>query len=314
MANKSLSGAMSVLSDLKKIQDYNNSSIVSNKKEQNDISDQNKKNLTEEIILVTPSLIKNWELKDRPDNELGNIESLALEFSEIGQQVPCIVRPINNDPIYKYELIAGERRHKASILAKSDLKVIVKNLTDAEAAIIQLSENNNRKNLSDYAKGINYAKIIDKGLLNQNDLTQKLGLNKVAISRLLSFRNIPVAVVNAIGDMTKVSARTASAIVALCNKGENYINCVINHAQSIKKGNIGHEKLIKIVNSKINNNFDLDNIILFNYKNEDISFKWNIYDKKLTIKYSDKLKTILSKNKIEELTNDIKTYFQKHLD
>ena len=40
MANKSLSGAMSVLSDLKKIQDYNNSSIVSNKKEQNQLVEQ----------------------------------------------------------------------------------------------------------------------------------------------------------------------------------------------------------------------------------------------------------------------------------
>ena len=303
MVNKSLSGAMNVLKDLKTISDY---TTASSQTEKINTQNQNNINLAEQITLIDPEYIRNWELKDRPQNELGDIDSLAAEFSEIGQQIPCIVRPLKNIPHYKYELIAGERRLKAAIIAKTQLKVIIKELSDAEAAIIQLSENNNRKNLSDYAKGISYSKIIEKGLFTQTELIKKIGLNKVAISRLLSFRNIPSSIIESIGDMTKVSARTASTIVALCNKGEEYIDCIINHSKALKNGNIGHEKLKRIVDLEINKKSNNDNIVIFNYKNDSIIFKWHQHEKKLNISYSEKLKTSLSKNKIEELTNELK--------
>ena len=303
MANKSLSGAMNVLKDLKTINDYTNNSSKTEK-----VTSQNQSNndFLERITLIDTKYIRNWELKDRPQNELGDIDSLANEFSEIGQQIPCIVRPLKNVPPYKYELIAGERRLKAAIIAKVQLKVIIKELSDAEAAIVQLSENNNRKNLSDYAKGISYSKIIEKGLFTQTDLIKKIGLNKVAISRLLSFRNIPTSIVDSIGDMTKVSARTASTIVSLSNKGDDYVKCIMNHSKLLKTGKVGHEKLKRIVELEINKESNDDNIVIFNYKTDNIIFKWHQYEKRLNISYSEKLKTSLSKNKLEELTNELK--------
>ena len=300
MANKSLSGAMNVLKDLKTISDYTNTS--QNTKEV--ISPNN--NLSERIILIDTKYIRNWELKDRPQNELGDIDALANEFSEIGQQIPCIVRPLKDVPNYKYELIAGERRLRAAIIAKVQLKVLVKELSDSDAAIIQLSENNNRKNLSDYAKGINYSKIIEKGLITQTDLIKKIGLNKVAISRLLSFRNIPSSIVDSIGDMTRISARTASTIVSLSNKSSEHVICIINHSKLLKTGKVGHEKLKRLVELEINKESSSDNIITFHYKPENIVFKWYQYEKRLNISYSEKLKTSLSKNKLEELTNELK--------
>jgi len=312
MVNKSLSGAMNVLKDLKTIHDYTNSSSQTDK---TGTPDHDNNTLAEQIILIDPECIKNWELKDRPQNELGDIDSLAMEFSEIGQQVPCLVRPIKNSSPYKYELIAGERRLKAAIIAKTKLKVIVKYLSDAEAAIIQLSENNNRKNLSDYAKGINYSKIIEKGLFSQTELTKKIGINKVAISRLLSFRNIPESIITSIEDMTKVSARTASTIVSLCNKGDEYIKAIINHSRSIKNGVMGHEKLKRIVDAEVNKqSYENNNVIIFNYKSDNTTFKWNQHSRKLYVSYSENLKRSLSKNKIEELTNEIKKCMTNFID
>ena len=302
MANKSLSGAMNVLRDLKTISDCTNTRPSNKQMRSQNPND----NLSERIILVKTKHIRNWELKDRPKSELGDIDTLANELLEIGQQTPCIVRPLRNVSSYKYELIAGERRLKAAIIANIQLKVIVKELSDSEAAVIQLSENNSRKNLSDYAKGISYSKIIEKGLMTQTGLMKKIGLNKVSISRLLSFRNIPSSIISSIGDMTKISARTSSTIVSLSNKGDEYIRCIINHGKLLKTGKVGHEKLNRIVELEINKEYNNDNIVIFHYKPDSIIFKWYQYEKKLNITYSEKLKMILSQNKIEELTNELK--------
>ena len=95
MVNKSLSGAMNVLKDLKTISDY---TTASSQTEKINTQNQNNINLAEQITLIDPEYIRNWELKDRPQNELGDIDSLAAEFSEIGQQIPCIVRPLKKYP------------------------------------------------------------------------------------------------------------------------------------------------------------------------------------------------------------------------
>ena len=178
---------------------------------------------SENIISIDPAQIKNWELHDRLETELGDIEALAKELKEYGQQQPCIVR-LCNDSSYKYELIAGERRWRAALLAEIKLKVVIKKLSDTEASIIQIAENSNRKDISEYAKGINYARLIERKIVTRETLMSILNINKTSLSRLLSFNEIPQELIDAIKDMSKVSARTASTLVALCKKGQEYLN------------------------------------------------------------------------------------------
>lgn len=197
------------------------------------------------VISLSPDLISNWEFHDRPEEELGNIKALADEFKEIGQQQPCIVRPTENSS--KYELIVGERRWRAAQLAGLDVKAIVKKISDKDAAIIQASENSSRKDLSDYARGMSYARLINKEVLTQKDLIDKLSLSKQQVSRLLSFSKIPTVVRDAIQDLSKISSRTAEQIKQLCNKGDNYIAAVIHYADLLKEGKIGQTKLKELV-------------------------------------------------------------------
>ena len=83
---------------------------------------------------------------------------MAEEFLSIGQQIPCIVRKITDSVDFQYELIAGERRWRAAQKANVLLKVLIRNLSDNEAALVQISENSNRSALSDYAKGMSYCR------------------------------------------------------------------------------------------------------------------------------------------------------------
>ena len=64
-------------------------------------------------IPMAPNKIINWEFSDRPISELGDITSLANEFTKIGQQQPCLVIP-HPDKVGHYELIKGERRWMAA--------------------------------------------------------------------------------------------------------------------------------------------------------------------------------------------------------
>ena len=207
-----------------------------------------------DVLEVLPSKIKNWIYHDRPENELGDIESLANEFKEIGQLQPCIVRPYSGDNNQLlYELIVGERRWRAAELAGLPLKVLVKNLSDSEAAIIQAAENTNRKDLSDFAKGMSYFKLIDDGIITAKHLSQSLNISKQQISRLLSFSRIPIEIKDAIQDLSKISARTAEQIKQLSNKGDLYILAIIDCADKLRTGTFGYEKLESFVEKSINN-------------------------------------------------------------
>ncbi|MCF6765740.1 ParB/RepB/Spo0J family partition protein [Thiotrichales bacterium 19S3-7] len=209
--------------------------------------------VSEEVCLIEPDEIKNWEFHDRPESELGDIQTLADDFCKIGQQQPCVVRPTPLGSKNKYELIIGERRWRAAKLAGIKLKVIIKEMTDHDAALSQAAENDNRKDLSDYAKGISYANLIDKGILTQKDLIEKLSRSKQYVSSILSFSKIPDEIISSIGDMSKISCRTAETIKRLSNKGQEYIDAIISKSAQLKEGKIGHNKLPVLIDNIINN-------------------------------------------------------------
>lgn len=219
----------------------------------NHIANLEKQQTTFALKEVDPKTIRRWSEKDRPENELGNIQDLAKSFKQVGQQVPCIVRPIINDNLYKYELIAGECRWKAADLAKLPLKVIVQDMDDHKAALIQAVENEKRTDLSEYAKGMSYANKIEKGILAQKDLIDILGISKQQVSRLLSFRRIPANLTEAIGDLRKISARTSEELCRLSSKGFKYLNILIDIAPDIATGKYGHKSLKKEIDKRLNN-------------------------------------------------------------
>lgn len=229
----------------------NNSETINRNKKRVWLEDE----IVENVTLVDPNDIRNWEYHDRPESEIGNIQSLADEFLKIGQQQPCIVRPTNiGNSKYKYELIVGERRWRASLLANIKLKVIIKDLNDADSALAQAAENDNRVDLSDFSKGMSYSKLINAGIIKQNDLIEKLGRSKQYISALLSYSKIPEPLFSAIGDFSKVSSRTAETIKRLSAKGDEYINIILNKIDYIKEGQIGHSKLTEHVEKQLQKN------------------------------------------------------------
>ena len=204
-----------------------------------------------EIIELDTNKCTLWKLKDRHKNDLGDIESLAKDIELNGQAQPGIVRIIKRDhDIPSFEIIVGERRWEACKLKGLKFLAIVKDLTDREAALLQATENLNRKNLSDYSRGMNYASLIKEGILTQAELQKQLNIPKASLSDLLAFSQIPTIIMTLIEDPTSISAKVASLIRSSSRKGDEYIHAIMSFATNLSSG-IGTNKFNQLLNQAL---------------------------------------------------------------
>ena len=202
-----------------------------------------------EIIQVDPKLCKRWKFADRSIYDFGNIIELSQDILNHGQIEPVILRKTQEQD-FPYEVIAGSRRLKACLEAEVPLKGIVQELSDEQAIVAQVRENQ-KIELSDYSKGINYSQILEDKKLSISRLASILGLSKSRLNRFLCFRKVPSKIWEAVSNPSKVSSRTAETINALAKKGEEYVNAIIDLAEEIRKGT-GSTTLEKMVLEAVN--------------------------------------------------------------
>ena len=107
------------------------------------------------------------------------IMQLSESIKEHGVINPVIVRKLGD----KYELVAGERRYKANILAgNDDIPAIIMDVNDKESSEIAVVENIQRKDLNAIEEAISYKRILDIGYMTQEQLAQKMGKSQSAIA------------------------------------------------------------------------------------------------------------------------------------
>lgn len=172
-------------------------------------------------------------------NEDAIIE-LAESIKEHGIIQPIIVRPIGD----KYEIIAGERRYKASILAgKESIPAIITDLNDKDSAEIALIENVQRKNLTPIEEAVSYKKILDMGL-TQEQLALKLGKSQSSIANKMRLLNLSDEVQEALIE-EKISERHARSLLKLpkAELQNQLLDRIINERLTVRKTDEEIEKM-----------------------------------------------------------------------
>ena len=171
-----------------------------------------------------------------------NINELADSIKEHGVIQPIVVRKISD----KYEIIAGERRYKASILAgKTTIPAIVTNLDDKNSAEIALIENVQRQDLTPIEEAVSYKKILDMGYINQTELADKLGKTQSTIANKLRLLNLHDDVQEALLD-GKISERHARSLLKLEGQDQvNMLNRIINERLTVRQTDVEINKLVK---------------------------------------------------------------------
>lgn len=143
-------------------------------------------------------------------NEEALVE-LSNSIKEHGIIQPIIVREIGD----KYEIIAGERRYKASVLAgMTTIPAIVNNLDDIKSSEIALIENVQRQDLTPIEEAISYKKILDLGNLTQEKLAEKIDKKQSTISNKLRLLNLADEVQEALLN-EHISERHARSLLKL---------------------------------------------------------------------------------------------------
>ncbi len=161
------------------------------------------------------------------------LQELSDSIKIHGVIQPLVLRKIGN----KYEIIAGERRYKASCLAGlKKVPAIVREMTDNESAEVALIENVQRKNLSSIEEAQSYRNLLDRGYLTQDELAHKLGVSQSTIANKMRLLNLCDEVQNALLN-EQISERHARSLLQLANPDDqkNMLNRIIKERLTVKQ-------------------------------------------------------------------------------
>lgn len=189
----------------------------------NEPIDYNK--VEEKIITQTPkeeiTMVKLDELRSNPYQprkvfEQKALEELAASIKEHGVFQPIIIK----NSIKGYEIIAGERRVKASQLAGlTEIPAIIRDFTDTEMMEIALLENLQREDLNAIEESMAYEKLLTSLSLTQDELAKRLGKSRSHITNMLGLLSLPEEIKNMLSDK-KISMGHARIISKLDDKNQ----------------------------------------------------------------------------------------------
>ncbi|MEQ6349396.1 ParB/RepB/Spo0J family partition protein [Ralstonia pseudosolanacearum] len=146
----------------------------------------------------------------------GALQELAASIRAQGLMQPILVRQVDSDgAAQKYEIIAGERRFRASRLAGlTEVPVLVKDVPDEAAAAMALIENIQREDLNPLEEAQGIARLIREFQFTHEQAAESLGRSRSAVSNLLRLLNLaqPVQTMLMAGDLDMGHARTLLAV------------------------------------------------------------------------------------------------------
>ena len=127
---------------------------------------------------VPIELIQPGKYQPRMDMRPESLEELAQSIKAQGVMQPIVVRPLTSN---KYEIIAGERRWRASQLAGLDtIPVIVRVVPDDAAIAMALIENIQRENLNPLEEAVALKRLQDEFQLTQQEVADAVGKSRTA--------------------------------------------------------------------------------------------------------------------------------------
>ena len=169
-----------------------------------------------EIIEVSLDDIIPNRFQPRLSFDEQGLNELAESIRQHGIIQPLVLRKIGD----KYEIIAGERRYKASYIAGlTKVPAVIIDLNDNESAEVAIVENIQRKDLSPIEEAKSYKKLLDRGYLTQDQLASRMGKNQSTVSNKLRLLNLDEKVQDALLN-NKISERHARSLLKLDNKEE----------------------------------------------------------------------------------------------
>lgn len=168
----------------------------------------------ERVVVKQIPLVQIGANPDQPRKTFADEElaELAASIKEKGVLQPILLRAVHGRP-YAYEIVAGERRFRASKLAGlNEIPALVKTLSNENAMEIALIENVQRENLNPIEEAAAYKNIMEKCGYELGDVSRLIGKSESYIRNIMRLETLPDSVKELVkeGRITTSHARAIS--------------------------------------------------------------------------------------------------------
>ena len=168
------------------------------------------------MISITDIQKNPYQPRKEFDGE--KLHELAQSIKENGVIQPIIVR---QSPVIGYEILAGERRYRASLLAGlRSIPAVVKQLSDQEMMVQSIIENLQRENLNPIEEARAYESLVEKGFTHA-EIADKMGKSRPYISNSIRLLSLPEQILSEV-ENGKLSQAHARSLVGLNKEQQDY--------------------------------------------------------------------------------------------
>ena len=170
------------------------------------------------------------------------LNELADSIREHGVLQPLLVRPL---PGGSYQLVAGERRWRASRMAGlQEVPVVIREMDEEQAMEIALIENLQREDLNAIEEATGYKQLMERYGMTQEQVAKRVGKSRPAIANALRLLNLPQKVMDMVGE-GEVSPGHARALLAFDDQDR-----IVEIAQKVKTGKYSVRDIERMVKNQ----------------------------------------------------------------
>ncbi len=165
-----------------------------------------------EMRTISVELIQRGKYQPRTNMHKESLEELADSIREQGVVQPIVVRPISKD---KYEIIAGERRWRASQIAGlQEVPCVVRIVNDRAAIAMALIENIQREDLNPMEESKSLQRLIDEFKMTHQQAAEAVGRSRTGVTNLLRLQELDPRVISLVetGNLEMGHARCLLAL------------------------------------------------------------------------------------------------------
>ena len=182
--------------------------------------------------MISITDIQKNPYQPRKEFDKEKLDELAQSIKENGVIQPIIVR---QSPVIGYEILAGERRYRASLLAGlRSIPAVVKQLSDQEMMVQSIIENLQRENLNPIEEARAYESLVEKGFTHA-EIANKMGKSRPYISNSIRLLSLPEQILSEV-ENGKLSQAHARSLVGLNKEQQDYFfQRIIEEDISVRK-------------------------------------------------------------------------------
>lgn len=195
-----------------------------------------------EKSIITLSINEVEPNREQPRKEFneGALSELSKSIEKNGIIQPILVRPKAGG---SYQIVAGERRWRAARVAGlTEIPVVIREMSDEDAAVFALIENLQREDLNPVEEAEGIRSLIEEFGMTQEEAADRVGKSRTAVTNTLRLLKLPGNILSMVAK-GKITAGHARALISLEDEGRmlKIANAVIDNNLTVREV----EKMVK---------------------------------------------------------------------